>query len=144
MISIIEKTAIDRDKPDNKSKFLLDSILFTSSTWSVSYSIRANFSDTLRSAANKLSDKFLYSLEYSYSFSGSTLLSLTIEIVNSKAFCAAVAVVLCKLISSISNKKVKIKKGDRIEEYSNLNAKELAEIIERNQGLDLTVNQDDN
>ncbi|MBW5869196.1 hypothetical protein H0I69_15485 [Yersinia enterocolitica] len=75
---------------------------------------------------------------------GSTLLSLTIEIVNSKAFCAAVAVVLCKWISSRSNKKVKIKKGDRIEEYSNLNAKELAEIIERNQGLDLTVNQDDN
>ena len=28
MISIIEKTAIDKDKPDNKSKFLLDNILF--------------------------------------------------------------------------------------------------------------------
>lgn len=74
---------------------------------------------------------------------GSTLLSIYVEIINSPAACEAIASILISWLKIRNSKNIKIKNGDQVVEYSNLNAKELATIIEKNKGIDLSLNKDD-
>jgi len=69
------------------------------------------------------------------------LYEVVVEVVNSKAACAAIAAVLCQWIRSRNGKKVRIRTRGKTIEITGLNSKDISQFLDDSSGSRATIEE---